>query len=137
MTIATINHLNHRYREIARRLLMGEKQKDIAQDLGISEEHLSRIKNSPKFKQYFEEMQARADKIAFDVYSHMAEHAKKAAETITKMLQDPETSGALKLAAAKEILKRVMTYEKKQGQTTEPMELKFEDILAIAEDCEI
>jgi len=52
----TIEKINQRHRLIMYYLLFGETQKKIAENMGMSERHLSRITNSPVFQQEFEKL---------------------------------------------------------------------------------
>lgn len=65
-----IKKLSHKHHLIAYRLLLGEPQKDIAKDIGISEEHVSRVTNSPVFQEEFKKL---SDELRARVINHSAE----------------------------------------------------------------
>jgi len=62
-----ITHLWDRHREIARRLACGERQKDIALDLGMTQSRMSIISNSPVLRERVDQLQEKADEEAKDV----------------------------------------------------------------------
>ena len=128
-----ITAINHRHREIARRMLLGEKQREIAQALRYSEEHISRIKRSPAFQRLLLEMQTQADKQTFDVVAHMALYAMPAAKQITDTLTDPESPPAVRLAAAKEVLKRIGAFDLPREIPGPEEGMGFEDMVMMAE----
>lgn len=66
-----ITHLWERHREIARRLVAGERQKDIAQDLGMTQSRISIVANSPEMQQAVGELSAKADEEAVDISARL------------------------------------------------------------------
>lgn len=53
-----LKHIKPYHREIARRVVLGQSQHDIAQDLSMSESRLSIICNSPMFKKEVERLES-------------------------------------------------------------------------------
>lgn len=97
--------LSPKYREIARRLLIGEKQSEIARGLGMSEHAISVIVNkNPLFKKAMSELNARADEQVFDLLALMRTHAKEAAETILAAMRDESAPLNVRRLAAKDVL---------------------------------
>jgi len=55
-------NLTERHREMARRLVAGERQIDIARDMGINAPRLSDLTRSPVFASYVDELSGKRDK---------------------------------------------------------------------------
>lgn len=64
-----------RHREIARRLVAGDRQIDIARSMGMTEGRLSIIVNSPLFMLYLQELSAKADDQAADIQGRLSKLA--------------------------------------------------------------
>ncbi|MEI6126512.1 MAG: hypothetical protein WCQ99_08165 [Pseudomonadota bacterium] len=126
----TITQLSPRHLEIARRLLIGDRQKVIAADLSMSEEHLCRLTKSEIFQQHMQELQQRADENIFDVIEHMRSNAEKAAHVITELLADDAAPAGARLSAAREVLRHA-GHGQQAGPEYQP--LTFEDRIMLAE----
>lgn len=70
-----LTHMWERHREIARRLVSGDKPREIAQSLGMTETRLSIITNSPVFQIHLQELSAKADEAAADVSGRISKLA--------------------------------------------------------------
>ncbi len=88
-----IKRINSQHRLIARHILRGKSQREIAQKLEMSESHLCRVVKSPLFRQLMIDMQNHADQETFEAIEYFKGYAKEAAETITNILND-ENEGA-------------------------------------------
>jgi len=97
--------LSPKYREIARRLLAGETQADIARAMGLSTHAISVIVNkNPLFKRAMSEMQCKADQVTFDLLALMRTHSQEAAETVLAAMRDETAPLSTRRLAAKDVL---------------------------------
>ena len=62
-----LTHLWERHKEIARRLVAGDRQKDIADDMKMTYSRMSIICNSPAFKTQIQRLSMGADNNALQV----------------------------------------------------------------------
>ena len=103
-----LTHLWERHKEIMRRLVAGERQKDIADDLRMTYSRMSIICNSPAFKTQLERMSLGADNNALDIDSRITALSSDAMSLMEDALQDNVMAIAPKdrLGIAKDILDR-------------------------------
>jgi hypothetical protein len=100
-----IKKMSLKHKQIARHLLMGESQRKVAKEYGVSESHLSRIKHSTVFIQYISDLECEAQHGALDAFGHLQAHGLEAAKALTAILKSPDSSNREKLKAIKEILR--------------------------------
>lgn len=62
-----LKHMTERHREMARRLVLGERQCDVARSCGISQQRLSDIVRSPVFMGYMQELSAMREQRTGDI----------------------------------------------------------------------
>ena len=129
---AAVSKITPKYREIARRLLAGERQCDIAMDMGMSESRLSIIVNAPLFRKTMNALQDKVDRAYFDVVGEMRKEAKGAATTILDIMKSPLSTNPERLSAAKEVL-RLGGYGPKAGVNVQVNNLSFEQRLSLVE----
>lgn len=86
--IQPLTHLWERHKEIARRLIAGDRQKDIADDLKMSYARMSIICNSPAFKSHLNRMSMGADNNALDVQDRIEVLSIDAMAMLEDALQD-------------------------------------------------
>jgi hypothetical protein len=93
------------HHEITRRLLLGLKSKDIAQDLGVTEAVVSYTKNSHLVQQQLSLMQGARDAECVDAAVEIKRLVPKALRILEEVL-DSESHPMLKLRAASDVLDR-------------------------------
>ena len=100
-----LGYIRPYHREIARRLVLGERSSQICADLGISESRMSIIVNSPLFKLEIKRLEEARDKGVADVRQQLEELSPLALEQVERtMYQAP--SPTLRFKAAESILDR-------------------------------
>lgn len=97
-----------RHREMMRRLICGETQRDIARDMGISEARLSIIVRSPAFQLELRRMEADVYDKAVDTIGDVTVRAKrlqpKALDTLEALMEDKKIGAMVRRTCAKDIL---------------------------------
>lgn len=82
--VAEIHETHH---EIMRRLLLGQKSADIAEDLGISRAMVSYVKNSRIVQERLSEMQGARDANTVDIAKDIREKAPVALQLLEKVIR--------------------------------------------------
>jgi hypothetical protein len=97
-----------RHKEIARRLLAGDRAVDIATDLGMTQSRLSIIRNSPIFIQHMQSLQVKCDNTAVEVRDRIARCSPKAMDVLEDILDDKhgKYDPALQVKVAHDMLDR-------------------------------
>lgn len=101
-----ITYLWERQREIARRLLIGDRQCDIARDLNMTPGRMSVICNSPIFKKYLSSLSVRREEKAIDIGEKIKEGATLGVELLVNSLKDEKIHTSLKAKIAMDFLDR-------------------------------
>lgn len=101
-----ITHLWERQKEIARRLAVGQRQCDIARDLGMTPGRMSIICNSPAFKKYLGSLTSIREERAIDINATIKAGATKGAELLVNILTDEKAHISLKAKVAMDLLDR-------------------------------
>ena len=101
-----IKQLWSRHEEINRRLLLGQKSKDIAKDLKISEATVSYTKNSKLAQKELGIMKAARDASTMDVAQQIQEIAPQALEILEEIMVDDDSQKSLKAKVATDLLDR-------------------------------
>jgi len=96
--------LKTRHREIARLMLLGKTNNEIAELVGITPGRISQIKSDPMFLGYLSSLEEKCDRQVIDVRQRLADISHKALDVVEELLADDKSS--IKLAAAKDILDR-------------------------------
>lgn len=106
MTIPTgLISLNDKFMTIARMLLAGRSQIEIAKELGMSPHSISVIVNkNVLFKRAMQDLNAIALNGAFDLNAFMKAHASEAAQVIVDAMKDSESPLYVRRQAAKDVL---------------------------------
>ncbi len=94
------------WKEIARRLVIGEKQIDIAQELQRSPATICNTVRHPDFRIILKEAQDKRDDKVYDVAGHFNSHLRKACKTVSDLLDDEGVGPSTRLGAAREILRQ-------------------------------
>ncbi len=95
------------HHEIARRLLLGQKNTVIAQALNCHPQTISLIRNSPVVQDHLDLMKGAADANAVDVAQRITEMAPEALDVLKEVLEAKETASlSLRAKVAGDILDR-------------------------------
>ena len=76
-----------RYQEIARRIILGQKNIQIANDLDITPANVSVVRNSDIVKAQLEKLQARADETTVDIGARIKDLAPKALDVLKELIE--------------------------------------------------
>ena len=103
-----LTHLWERHKEIVRRLVAGDRQKDIADDMKMTYSRMSIICNSPAFKTQLQRLSMGADNNALDIDDRITALSSDAMSLMEDALQDNIMAIAPKdrLGIAKDVLDR-------------------------------
>lgn len=101
-----ITHLWERQKEIARRLVAGHRQIDIARDYNMTPGRISIICNSPVFKKYLASLSTIREERAVDIGEKIREGATKGAELLVDILSNDNAHISLKAKVAMDLLDR-------------------------------
>lgn len=82
-----------RYQEIARRIVLGQKQVQIAEDLGVTPEMVSYVRNSPIVKDQIANLQEKANEETVNIASRIKSLAPHAIEVLEDVIKTGEVSG--------------------------------------------
>lgn len=88
-----ISEMWENHHEIARRLVLGQKNCDIAKALGCSEVHVSQVKNSPVVQDKLTLMRAARDAGTVDLAREIADLAPIAVQRIREALESGKVMG--------------------------------------------
>ena len=94
----TLKEVQDSHREIARLLVMGLNNKDIAEELGVTPEMVSYTINSPVVMREIENMRAARDLDAIDVAKRIQEIAPKALDVMEGLMQSAADETRRKIA---------------------------------------
>lgn len=100
-----LKYIKPRHQEIARRLVLGQTQQQISEQLGITPAWLSRIVHDPLFKLQYNRLVAQREATMMDVREQLEEIAPDALDTMVKIMYNPKNP-TLQFNAAKDILDR-------------------------------
>lgn len=81
------------HHEIARRLLLGQKNVSIAEDLGVSAQMISLVRQSPVVKERLSIMRAARDDKIIDMAKYIKEKAPEALQLLDKVIAGEEIDG--------------------------------------------
>ena len=102
-----LTFLWERHKEIARRLVAGDRQKDIADDMKITYSRMSIICNSPAFKSQLERLSIGADNGALDVQDRVTALSSDAMAVLEDVLQNGDhLPKKLQVDVARDIMDR-------------------------------
>ena len=87
-----IKELWDRHHEINRRILLGQKNKEIAEDLNISEATVSYTKNSKLAQDELNVLKAARDASSVDVARQIKEIAPRALEVLEEVMEGDDSS---------------------------------------------
>lgn len=104
-------YLTERHREMARQLVAGERQCDVARTFGISQARMSDICRSPVFMEYVDHLAHRREAGAVDIASRVRHGSSAGLELLARILMPgtPEYEGTdlrTKVSVARDLLDR-------------------------------
>lgn len=123
----SIVNLNARHREIMRRIALGERQCDIAADIGMSQVSLSIVVNSPLFKQELAKWLDKMDEQVYDAMKELREVQRDAVLAIHDSVTQKELP-VLRFHAARDILNRTGVQVPKEYHVTK-QQTSYEELL--------
>jgi len=94
--VVKIKEMSARHHEIARRLLLGQRNIDIAQDLGISQQNVSDVKNSPVVQEQLGFLSAKRDVKVMRISEQIAESLPMCVKYLKETVEDPDISNNLR-----------------------------------------
>lgn len=102
-----ITFLWERHKEIARRLIAGHRQIDIAKDYNMSPGRMSIICNSPLLKQYLASLAVRREEKACDIAQLIKQGAQSGAQLLVDIVEGRQDAHiSLQAKAAMDLLDR-------------------------------
>jgi len=101
-----IAELQERHHEVARRLVLGEKPKDIAKALNLCYQTIVSVKNSPILQEQIKLLSGARDAEVVDVAKQIRDLAPKCVKVLNDAIEDDETPQALKIKTSLAILDR-------------------------------
>jgi hypothetical protein len=104
----TVEGLIERHHEIARRLFLGERIKDIAEDLKMGPTRVSTIAKSPAMQEKLAHLKKQADEEVVDISKRLRELREDAVEALSEVLkkQVEPSNTSLRVRVAESILDR-------------------------------
>ena len=104
-------YMTERHREMARQLVTGERQCDVARTFGISQARMSDICRSPVFMEYVDYLARMREAGAVDIASSVRHGSSAGIELLTRVLTQgtPEYEGTdlrTKVSVARDLLDR-------------------------------
>jgi len=94
--VVKITEMSARHHEIARRLLLGQSNNDIARDLGIGHVNVSLVRNSPVVKEQLGFLSAKRDAKVMRISEQIAESLPMCVKYLKETIEDPEVTDHLK-----------------------------------------
>lgn len=107
-----ISHLWPHHRSMARAVVEGVRNKELAVMYGMTEGQISRIVNSPMFKLEVERLESYAEEVSIDTKKEIARMSIRALEILDEQMHKKEVSEQIRQNAAFDILNRA-GYSKK------------------------
>lgn len=106
-----LRNLTYRHTEMARRLVLGQRQCDVAREFGISQPRMSDIARSPVFIEYMEKLNRDRDRKTGDIRQDVEKGASKGMRFLLRCLTDgtiehEKTTANAKVKVAQDFLDR-------------------------------
>ena len=93
--VHTIVEMSGRHHEIARRLVLGQKNTDIARELGVTPMMVSNVRNAPVVKEQMSYLSAKRDQITVRISEQIAETLPRCVKYLTDSIDDPEVNSTV------------------------------------------
>lgn len=116
------------HQEICRRVLLGQKNTEIAEDLNVTPQMVSYTRNSALVKDKLEAMTAAADANTVDIAQRIREIAPRALEVMTDLMDDTNTAAAVRIRTAMDLLDRAGHGAVKKIQTDSTTHITVEQL---------
>lgn len=94
------------HKEVLRRIARGEKNKKIAEDMGVSEVMVSYTKNSITSQAQLHELQKERDEQVLKATTRVSRMADKCIDVLENVLDDPDTHVHQRIRVAQDLLNR-------------------------------
>lgn len=94
------------HREIVRRLVLGQRPREIAAELGVTPQTVSNVRNSSVVRQYMEMLQQGRDADVVAVQRRIKELAAVAIDVLEEAMEDESTPMGVRVRAAIDVLDR-------------------------------
>lgn len=120
--------LSPRHREAMRRLAMGTPIGKVAEDLGYSVSHLTKISKSPLFLREMERMQTRLDQASYNAMQELRKIHPKAVQAYEDLISQTEYK-QLRFNTAKDLFDRTGVVAARYAQSIEAVQ-SYEQRLA-------
>ena len=106
-----IKNLTSRHKEMARHLVLGERQCDVARAFGISQPRMSDIARSPVFIRYMDDLEYRREVGTGDMLSRVNKGASEGLKMLLRILppgtpENQEAKMSTKVRVARDLLDR-------------------------------
>lgn len=103
-----VSEMWERHHDIARRIALGQTNKQISEALGVTTVMVSNVRNSPVVKEKTQELVSRMDNEAVDVGKRIRELAPQALKVLEQVLTDDDDTipMSLKVKTAQDMLDR-------------------------------
>jgi len=101
-----LEKLQDQHREMARLMVAGLGNKEIAEKTGYSPQMVSLVRNSTIVREHVEKLQAGRDSSAVSIAGSLRRLSPEALGVVHDLMIDPEVSSAVRLSAAKDLLDR-------------------------------
>ena len=128
-----VSSMHERHHEIARMLLLGMQNVEIAKQLNCTEQSVSQVRNSPVVQDKLEIMKAARDVGAVDISKQILDMAPVALERIKESLETGKILG--KEASASEIAKQANNIiDRVEGKPTQRVDMRGQHVHFSLED---
>jgi hypothetical protein len=104
--------LSARHREVMRRLVDGQRVRDIARDMAFHESTLTTIIKSPLFQKELDEMMAQVADAQIEYTARLGTYVNEALDVSVALLRDRDGSPSLRQKVSADLMNR---YERIQG----------------------
>lgn len=100
-----IQKLNERHREIIRRLVCGETNKEIAAELGLTPEYIGMLKSDPVFQAELQRVREQVhqtfveEAATVSIRPALQQHAREALDTLVALMRDARSERVRQLSA--------------------------------------
>jgi len=95
------------HQEITRRIVLGQSNKQIAVDMGLTKQYVSKIRNNPMVRRRIQFMQAAIDDETIDVGRRIKEVQGEAQLVLEELMHDKGTSANVRANIAENMLAKV------------------------------
>lgn len=116
------------HQEICRRVLLGQKNTEIAEDLNVTPQMVSYTRNSALVREKLDAMNAAADANTVDIAQRIKDLAPKALEVMSTLMDSEDTPSAVRIRTAMDLLDRAGHSAVKKIQTDTTTHITVEQL---------